>query len=117
VEGKVAAREALCPESSLLGAVAPSSQGNVSGLWQRWPFAGRPERVQAPNILRFIMPQDKEITVIGPHPEIDCAGGVPLILNLCDFEFVPPQDKSDGALVGSISGIALDAHFAHRCLP
>jgi hypothetical protein len=63
------------------------------------------------------MPQDKVIAVIGPNAEIDGVGGIPLILHLRDFEFVPAQDKPDGALVGSISGIAFDAHLAHRCLP
>jgi hypothetical protein len=30
---------------------------------------------------------------------------------------MPAQGEPEWTLIGSITGIAFDAHFAHRCLP
>src|ERR1700682_6504482 len=94
-----------------------SGQSYFRGLGQGLPLASGTKGVQAPNILRFVMAQDKVVPVLRANAKIDRARRIPLILNFHDFEGAPAQSKTYGALVGSISGIALDAHFAHRCLP
>jgi hypothetical protein len=94
-----------------------STQRNVSGLRQRQPLAGGTERVEAPYVLRLVVPQDEKVSVFGSNTEIDSAGGIPLVLHFHDFEYVPAKGKTDRALVGSIPGIAFDAHFAHRSPP
>jgi hypothetical protein len=69
----------------------------------------RTERIERPNILAFIVTQNKVVAVIGANAEIDRSRRVPLILNLRNFEDVPAQGKPDGSLIGSIPGIAFDA--------
>ena len=63
------------------------------------------------------MTQDKIIAVLGANAKIDRAGRIPLILHFYNFKGMPAQGKPEWTLIGSITGIALDAHFAHRCLP
>jgi hypothetical protein len=94
-----------------------SGQSHLLGLGQRLSLASRTKGVQAPNILRFVVAQDKVVSVLGADAKIDRTGRIPLIINFRDLEGAPAQDKSYGALVGSVPGVALDAHFAHRCLP
>lgn len=92
-----------------------SAQTNLIGLWQSRPFSCRTEPIQRPNILRHIMAENKIIAIHRSDAEIGCAGRIPLILNFHDFKQMAPQSEPNGSLIGAISGIAFDAHFAHRC--
>ena len=94
-----------------------SAQPDLPGLGQIQPFPGRSERVHTPDILRFIMAQDKIIALLGADPKINRAGRIPAVFHVYNFKDVSAQGKPEWTLVGSITGIALDAHFAHRCLP
>src|SRR6266550_141905 len=121
---KLQGEVANCPEGTQMRRAKPpalgplaSAQPHLRGLGQGLPLASRTRRVEAPNILRFVVPQYKKIAVLRPDAKIDRLGGIPLVFHFRDFEGAPAQDESCGALVGSITGVALDAHFAHRCLP
>src|ERR1019366_101939 len=94
-----------------------SAQPNFWGLRQRPALASRTESVHAPDVLRFVMPQHKVIAVLCANTKVNRSRRIPLIIDFCDFEYAPAQSESNGTLVGSIPGIALDVHFAHRCLP
>jgi len=63
------------------------------------------------------MAENKIIAIHRSDAEIGCAGRMPLILNFHDFKQMAPQSEPNGSLIGAISGIAFDAHFAHRCPP
>jgi hypothetical protein len=94
-----------------------STQSDLPGLGQIRSFPSRSECIYAPNILRFIMPQDKIVAVLGADAKIDRAGRVPTVFHFRNFKGVAAQGKPEWTFIGSITGIALDAHIAHRCLP
>ena len=63
------------------------------------------------------MAEDKIIAVLGTDAKIDRAGRIPSIFHFHYFKGMPAQGKPGRTLIGPITGVALDAHFAHRCLP
>jgi hypothetical protein len=91
-----------------------STYGDLLGFRHSGPLASGTEGVQTPDVLRFVMSQDKIIAVFRTDAKIDGSRGVPLILNFDDFENVAAQGKPEGALVGFISSMGFDAQIAHR---
>jgi hypothetical protein len=94
-----------------------SAQPDLPGLGQIQPFPGRSKRIHGPDILRFIMAEHKIVAVLGADSKINRAGRIPPVFHVYNFKGVSAQGKPEWTLVGSITGIALDAHIAHRCLP
>jgi hypothetical protein len=97
--------------------VPVSAQCDLRCLGQMPPFSSRTEGVQPPEVLRFVMAQYKAVAVLRADTKINRIRRIPLIFHFRDFEYLAAQSKPCRALTASISGIAFDAHFAHRRLP
>src|SRR5258708_19338318 len=63
-----------------------------------------------------MMVENVVVGVLRADAKIYCVRRVPLVFHFYYFKGAPAQGESYGALVGSISGVAFDSHFAHRCL-
>jgi hypothetical protein len=63
------------------------------------------------------MTQNKKIAIVCADAKIDRTGRIPSVFDFRNLKGVSTQGEPDGTFIGSITGVALDAHIAHRCLP
>jgi hypothetical protein len=77
-------------------------------------LASGAKSVKSPGILHFIMAQNIKIAVVCADTKVACGRRIPLAVNLVYLKFAAAKNKPKGPLVGSVSGMALDANFAHR---
>lgn len=60
------------------------------------------EAVERPRILSNVVAQDIVVSILGADSKIGGIRRVPLAVQILDFVFVPVEDESKGALVGTI---------------